>query len=553
MTDCVLVGHNDGKFSDYVKMVEEMGVRSGAYRDLALSFVTWDGEPTRALDVFNRLNVPDSYGQRRKYHNLELLWPTITYLGSYLNRAGFSFDYVNLFQDEQEEFRAKLAEGPRSVAITTTLHVTPYPVIEVVRFVRNHAPGTPVIVGGPFVANYARQWDTKGLSTVFSIIDADIYINSSEGELALTRVLQALRSGHSLRGIPNVIFREGSEFVFNDTETESNDLAANMVDYSLFNPLGEFVSLRTAKSCPYSCAFCGFPARAGKYVYLPPKLVEAELDAIAEQGSVTSLTFLDDTCNVPKGRFKKVLRMMIEKQYGFRWNCFYRSDHGDEEVIELMAEAGCEGVFLGVESGSDTMLETMNKTARRSDYMKAIPLLKKAGIVTHANLIIGFPGENERTVAETRSLLEEARPDFFRAQLWYADPITPVWSRRNELGIEGSMFNWSHRTMDSATATDLVDDLFCTVRGSVWLPQSGFELWSVYYLQRRGMIVDQVKGVLRAFNSAVLENVGRGRPRELSQAARTRLEAAYRFEPRQPAARPAAVSIRPAAMSQVSA
>jgi hypothetical protein len=200
-----------------------------------------------------------------------------------------------------------------------------------------------------------------------------------------------------------------------------------------------------------------------------------------------------------------------------------------------MAEAGCEGAFLGVESGADAMLEAMNKTARRADYMKAIPQLKKAGIVTHANLIIGFPGEDERTVAETRSLIEEAQPDFFRAQLWYADPITPVWSRRQELGIEGSMFNWSHHTMNSGMAADLVDDLFCTVRGSVWLPQSGFELWSVFYLQRRGMTLDQVKGAVRAFNGAVLENVGRGRPSELSQAARDRLKAACRVEPRQPA------------------
>ena len=98
--------------------------------------------------------------------------------------------------------------------------------------------------------------------------------------------------------------------------------------------------------------------------------MEQELNAIREIGTVTTLTFIDDMFNVPKARFKEMLRMMIDNQYGFKWNCFYRSDHGDEEAIELMGKAGCEGVFLGVESGSDAMLEKMNKTARREKTMK---------------------------------------------------------------------------------------------------------------------------------------------------------------------------------------
>ncbi|MEV4148827.1 PhpK family radical SAM P-methyltransferase [Amycolatopsis sp. NPDC049691] len=531
MVDCLIVGHNDGHFPTHVEMVERMGTDSGAFRDLALSYVQWDGTPMRALDIFNRLEVPDARGDTRRYHNFEFLWPTITYLGSFLSRHGLSFDYVNLFQEEKEEFKQKLAEKPLAVAVTTTLYVTPTPVMEVVRFVREHSPETTVVVGGPFVQNYGKQLSKKDLNALFTLLGADVYVDSNEGELALGRVLTALREGRQPRGVPNVIYRDGGEFVFNPKEFESNPLDENMVDYGRFSSLGNFVSLRISKSCPYSCAFCGFPARAGKYVYLSPKQVEAELDRIREHESVTNLTFIDDTCNVPKGRFKKILRMMIDKKYDFRWNCFYRSDHGDQEVIDLMAEAGCEGVFLGVESGSDRMLEAMNKTARRADYLRAIPALKKNGIVTHANLIVGFPGETEETVAETRGLLEEARPDFFRAQLWYADPITPVWERREELGIEGSMFTWSHKTMDADTAIGIVDDLFATVRDPHWLPQTGFELWSVFYLMRRGMNLEQVKRVVGSFNDAVAENIGRSKPAEISEGALAKLREAYRFTP----------------------
>jgi hypothetical protein len=205
------------------------------------------------------------------------------------------------------------------------------------------------------------------------------------------------------------------------------------------------------------------------------------------------------------------MRMMIRKEYGFRWTIFYRSDHGDPETIELMAASGCEGVFLGIESGSDAMLKLMNKTSRRAHYMDAIPRLRRAGISTHASLIIGFPGETAATVQETITLLNESPPDFFRAQLWYCDPVTPIWKRRAELGIEGSAFNWSHHTMAAADACAIVDELFRSRRESVWLPQNGFEMWSLFYLQRLGMSLAQIKDFLRAFNGLVADGLdGRG-------------------------------------------
>src|ERR1051326_2988758 len=126
MVDCLIIGYNDYSFPALVDMVRGMGVTSGAYRDLDLAFVNIDGNPIRALDVFNMVGAVDTHGDDRKFHNMELLWPTITYLGSSLARRGFSFDYVNLFREEQEQFRQKLSERPRAVAITTTLYVSPH-------------------------------------------------------------------------------------------------------------------------------------------------------------------------------------------------------------------------------------------------------------------------------------------------------------------------------------------------------------------------------------------------------------------------------------------
>jgi anaerobic magnesium-protoporphyrin IX monomethyl ester cyclase len=540
MTDCLLVGFNDFDFPTYVDFVRLMGVDSGAYQDLKLAFIEHEGKPYRALDILSLLHdgaAPERTSPR--FHNSDFLWPVITYLGTYLDRQGFSFDYVNLFHLEKDKLREKLEDGCLTVAITTTLYVSAEPILEIIAFIREFNSDAKVVVGGPYISNQAKMMEAADLEVLLDYLGADLYVIGREGELTLARLLAALKTGGDLAGVPNLAYRSAGRFRFTEPELESNSLAENLVDYSLF-PAGEFndfVTTRTAKSCPFSCAFCGFPQRAGRYTYLGVGEVELELDHIRSIGSVSTITFIDDTFNVPKKRFREILRMMIRNEYDFKWNSFYRSDHGDNETIALMKEAGCEGVFLGIESGSDAMLERMNKTARREDYMEALGAFAAAGIETYASLIIGFPGETDETIAETIDLLEQGKPDFFRAQLWYCDPITPIWERRDEFGISGTAFNWTHDTMDWRTACDHINRMFTGVRNSVWLPQFGFEQWSTFYLQRKGMSMAQIKTFLRCFNAIVAEQIDDPTAVTVAPGRLEQLRASSQFESIAPAGR----------------
>jgi radical SAM PhpK family P-methyltransferase len=529
--DCLIIGYNDVDFGTYVSLLRQMGVDKGAYRDLNLAFLTHGNQPYRSMDLLNLFNS-DIVEKTRRFTNIDFLWPVITYLSSYLTRRGFTVRHANLFQDEKQDIIDLLQTGEvRAVAITTTLYVWMDPIIEIVELIRQHSPTTTIVVGGPYVHNQARALDASVLNELLASMGADVYVVSPEGEATLARVLEALRCKASFDRIPNVIYRDGRRVARTAEVGEQNSLADEMVDYSLFSPddFRGFVSLRTAKSCPFACAFCAFPERAGAYSYLPVPLVEQELDAIRRLESVTTLSFIDDTFNVPKGRFKDILRMMIRNQYGFRWNSYLRADHVDDEAIELMARSGCEGVFLGVESGSDRILTLMNKTSRRGHYQKIIPQLRDAGIISHANVILGFPGETIDTIAETAGLIETAKPDFFRAQLWYCDPTTPVWRQREVLKIKGSAFSWSHPSMDSDTACEWMERFFHEISGSIWLPQYGFETWSLYYLQRRGMPLDQVKRFVQAFNAGVRAKVLDPSRQEVTEELLTPIRAAGRI------------------------
>lgn len=536
MTDCLILGFYDYPFPQYVKLVRSMGEASGAYRDLALSFIEWNGTPHRALDILTKFYNEGRAEPVEPFHNADFLWPVISYLTTYLYRRGFSPEYINLPLLCLDTLRSKLqGTQVRAIAITTTLYVSALPIVEMVKLCRRWNPRVPIVVGGPFISTQATSLPRRELNSLFSYIGGDIYVLCQEGEATLAATLGALKAGTSLAAVPNLAYRRGpAEFSFTFDSAEANGLAENLVDYSLFpkEAIGQYVTTRTAKSCPFACAFCAFPTRAGRYNYLDVAYVEKELNAIADIGTVSMVTIIDDTFNVPKGRFKEILRMMIRNGYQFKWNCFYRCDHGDDETIDLMAAAGCEGVFLGVESGSDEILERMNKTARRKDYLNSMPRLNRAGISVYASFIIGFPGETEATIRETLALIEATQPEFYRAQLWYADPVTPIWKERERYEIVGAGFNWKHSTMDAARACDAIDQIFVTVENSTWMPQLGFEQWSTFYLQRRGMTRDQVRQFVASFNAVIRHRLTTGDPAPPPELV-GRLRASCHFEARQ--------------------
>ena len=522
MKDCLLVGFNDANFGDFVSMLDGMGRHTGAYRDLNLAFADIGNGPRRCLDLLNDLSTDAGIPPNSPYENCDFLWPVVSYLGSYLHRRGYMFDYVNLFHREREKCREKLEHTEyRCIVITTTLYVSPHPILEIVEFIRDLGITTPIIIGGPYLFNQHAALSQEEITPLLEYLGGDIFVFSSEGEATLVKILEQLRQSRRVVGIPNtaVLGKDGT-ISFEPLETERNSLEAEPIIYELFGPeaIGEFILTRTAKSCPFSCAFCGFPGRAGEYIYTDLTFVENELNALKKLGSVTTITFLDDTFNVPKGRFKSILRLMIERNYGFKWHSFYRSDHGDDETIALMAEAGCEGVFLGIESGSDRILAAMNKAARRKHYFGAIEQFRKVGITTYGSFIMGYPGEDQESVKETWEFIETSGLDYYRAQLYYLDPATPVWRNREALGIVGGGFEWKHPTMKSGEACALIEKMFLEIRNPVWLPQHGFEDWSLYYLRRKGFSAEEVRLWVDGFNQLVRQKV-RGNSRAEDRTA----------------------------------
>ena len=497
--DCVVIGYNEVPFVKYESFLRNYGEDAEAYRDLKFSFVNIDGKKLDYMGLLNHVlglaqperSIPALTAEELKSGDIPNL--AAVYLTNFLRNKGHQTQYINLFQYEKEKLIEYLAEDPLCVAITTTFYVVNLPAVEIVEFIRQHNPRVKIVIGGPLISNHARNYeDPIELKAALDDIGADIYVIEGQGELTLSQIVDTLKSGGELSTVQNIAYVKSGKLLRTKTVAENNSLDENYIDWRKFRDedIGATVQTRTARSCAFKCSFCNYPTRAGALSLTSNEVIEKELDSILELDQVRNLVFIDDTFNVPFPRFKEICRLMIRNKYPFNWFSYFRCSNSDEEAIALMAESGCKGVFLGIESGSPTILKNMNKSATIEKYAQGIEWLRQYGIMTFGSFIVGFPGETEATVQETVDFIQQTKPDYYRAQMWYCEPGTPIQLRRSEYDINGQGFVWSHRTMDSLEAMDHIDRMFLTIKESLWLPQWSFDFWTIPYLIGKGFSFD---------------------------------------------------------------
>jgi radical SAM PhpK family P-methyltransferase len=505
--DCVVIGYNEQPFEEYETILRNWGENSEPYRDLKFSFVNLEGGRLDYVGLLNHAwelanhNCQKLDG-RREFESGDIPNLASVYLTWFLRKRGLEAKYINLFQLEKSQLETYLADNPYCVAITTTFYLLNFPVNEIVQFIRSRNPRVKIVVGGPLISNHLRNYSGEMLEEMFRDIMADYYVVDSQGEMTLWRIVECLRNKGEINSVPNLIYFTKGKMMRTKILTENNSLDDNYIDWDSFpdEDLGRTIQTRTARSCAFSCSFCNYPGRAGKLTLANIGTFEKELDSIRKLGSVENLVFIDDTFNVPLERFKEMCRLMICKGYQFNWFSYFRCSNSDEEAIDLMARSGCKGVFLGIESGSPAILKNMNKAATIEKYVKGIRSLHERGILTFGSFIVGFPGENAETIKETTSFIQETAPTYYRTQMWYCEPGTPIDREREKYKISGQGFMWKHATMDSMEAMNQIERMFLDIKESHWLPQWSFDFWIIPYLLGKGISLERFKNFMTSAN-----------------------------------------------------
>ena len=387
------------------------------------------------------------------------------YFHQLLQRNGFVSRIIQNYTLERDLLSQYLADRPLAVAISSNfLYLDD--IKEIARDIKRQAPDTVVIVGGAL----AKKVLEPGRSLKKSTLDwlngfrdlVDIFIVESQGEHTFLKVLERMRNGGGIDGVPNLAsFNGGAEILFSDREEEpiSMDETAIAWDRVPRSYLRQTIPINTSRGCMYTCRFCTYRKLVKGIHYKSLECLRKEMRLVEELGFVNHVRFTDDNFTANPKRLKEVLNMMIEEDFSFSWSSFARSDAVTPEIARLMRESKCDFLDMGIESGSPKILENMDKRLTVDKTKRAIELLNENSIYGAGAFIIGFPGETEATVQETVDLINSSGLPFYHLNLFYYSSGMAIHSQREEYGLEGLGLAWKHSTMDSVAAAELISEM----------------------------------------------------------------------------------------------
>jgi radical SAM superfamily enzyme YgiQ (UPF0313 family) len=360
---------------------------------------------------------------------LLLVHPYFPYLGKDLFPLGLGYlaasvkdiAEVRVIDESVEKVTPeKLREfNPEFVGITST---TPSfaRAKEIISLVRQALPEATIIMGGTHATFRPEEALAAGASVVVR----------GEGEETLKEIIL----GRDWGEIKGISYLEEGEVVHNPERELIRNLDALPFPAWHYFPLHAYriMSLVSARGCVYRCAYCSAAQFWHRRVrFRSPRNVVEEVEKLYSLG-FRRLRFMDSTFTLDKKRALEICSLIEELGYSdLSWSCETRADHLDEELLEALKSAGCNLICLGVDSGSQDVLDACRRGLRVEQVKQAIMAAKEKGIKVRAYITFGFPGETVQGVHATVKLLEETKPEQILLSLATAYPGTELEKGRS--------------------------------------------------------------------------------------------------------------------------
>ena len=321
-----------------------------------------------------------------------------------------------------------------------------YPLtIRIASCVKSLRPECTILLGGP-------QASVVDLGTLgaFPFVD---FILRGEAERTLPIFLDEWGGKRRFSTVPGLSYRTPFGPARNEDAAIIEDLdSLPLPAYHLTDELSNapYASLELGRGCPFACTFCStndFFRR--KFRVKSPECMLAGMRAIAAAYGLRNFDLVHDMFTVDRRRVEAFCRHMIDSGEDFGWSCSARTDCVDEELLALMAEAGCRGIFFGIESGSRRMQRIIDKDLDPDRAKAMIEAAERLGIPTTVSLITGFPEENCDDLRETVGMyMHSMRHAGSSPQLNLLAPLagTPVHSQyKDRMVLEDLCSDMSHQ------------------------------------------------------------------------------------------------------------
>src|SRR5215472_1990134 len=356
----------------------------------------------------------------------------ILYICSHLQKKGIDAEVFDSTFSSSKELFARLEAGPPSVLGVYANLMTRSNAVEILQVAK--AAGWQTVVGGPEPGAYIDEYLDSG---------ADVVV-IGEGELTLEELVPLLHQHPStgeLQRVCGIAFRmpDGS-VVRTAPRAQIRDIdaqpwpARETIDYSKYLTVWRerhgqgSVSLITARGCPYDCRWCSHEVFGKTHRRRKPTSVADELEWLLNRYSPEMAWMADDVFTIHPGWLFQYAAELKSRGLKLPFECISRADRLNAKVIETLAEMGCFRVWIGSESGSQRVLDAMERGVTLQEVQDAVALCRSNGIQTGMFLMWGYQGEELSDIEATIEHVKKTDPDIFFTTVAYPIKGTPYFS-----------------------------------------------------------------------------------------------------------------------------
>ena len=479
-------------------------IQNGVHEKILRLNLLLDGRYMDLLDLMNFIKngrrTPElTPANVTQYYSLA---NSVTLNGIYLYQylIGHGFDPIIVQNYSTAKMTDLLQKGPLAVCISSNF-IYMNDIRDIAAQIKQFAPEVAVIAGGMLVKKALDPGDglspqAKGFFSTFCG-KVDAFVIEAQGEQTLVRLLQALGQGQDLGNVPNLgLFDKKERLVFTPRQSEEVLMDETAIPWQNIPKgyLRKILPVNSSRGCFYRCRFCTYHWLFPEIHYKSIEVLRGELKSINSLGFVEHIRFTDDNFTANRARLEAVLQMMLEERFCFTWSSFARASSLTPELVRLMKLSGCEFVDLGLESGSQKILDNMDKRLRVDQSIDAIKMLGDHGIYGRGSFIIGYPGETAETFSETVEFINNSGLPYYHPYLFYYSGNTLVHQERDRFGLQGLGLAWSHNSMDAVEAARLMGEMLNRIDKSLTDGQTYVE--EIYKLLRgEGYGPDEILGL----------------------------------------------------------
>ena len=355
----------------------------------------------------------------------------LLYICSHLRSKGVSAEvFDSTFSSRQELWDRLQNETPAVLGVYANLMTRPN-VVEILRMAKQF--GWRTVVGGPEPGAYVAEYLSAG---------ADVVV-IGEGEITLEELVPALRApsverlqqidGIAFRGVDGSVVRTKPRTQIKDIDNqpwparEAIDMERYVDTWRQHHGMGS-VSLITARGCPYHCRWCSHEVFGKTHRRRSPGLVADELEWLLQRYHPEMAWMADDVFTIHHGWLFRYAAELKRRGIKLPFECISRADRLNPQVVDTLAEMGCFRVWIGSESGSQRILDAMERGVTVEEVQTAVALCRSAGIQSGMFLMWGYEGEELSDIEATVEHVKRTDPEIFFTTVAYPIKGTPYFS-----------------------------------------------------------------------------------------------------------------------------